>query len=202
LLSYRPQNWPLPVTYGLAAAVAGFELFVLALALSPNVDPNYRAYFIDRTTTCLDKPIPATYLLGSTVSFLPDGKSAAEQIRVCGWTNPVGNGTHSMGTSSRLRVRLDVPPDNLRLVVEFTSSGPQRVTVSANGTAIGSVSLPGSDKVVLSRFPIARQLATMEKALDIEFAYPDAFLPNQRTSDVHSRAVRLLSFKLETADAN
>jgi hypothetical protein len=33
--------------------------------------------------------------------------------------------------------------------------------------------------------------------LEIELSYPDAILPNPRTSDVYKQAIRLVSFRLE-----
>ena len=56
--------------YGFAAALALAQLVVLWLALHPVVAPDYAAYFLDRTTTCLNQQlVPGTYVLGETVSF-------------------------------------------------------------------------------------------------------------------------------------
>jgi hypothetical protein len=109
----------------------------------------------------------------------------------------VGNGTHSIGQSSRLRVKFDKPPNDLAVFVKFTSSRPQRVVLSANGRVIGHMSLPGSEVEVEARFLVSREVAGLQESLEIEFEYPDAFLPNPRTSDTHRRAVRLLEFRVE-----
>ncbi|MER8583614.1 hypothetical protein NKG95_33950, partial [Mesorhizobium sp. M1423] len=42
-------------SYALAAVLAGTEIVICALALNPNVNADYRAYYIDRTTTCLNR---------------------------------------------------------------------------------------------------------------------------------------------------
>lgn len=46
--------------YILVAIVALFELGVVWLMLHPNVTPDYRAYYIDKTTTCLNQPVTAS----------------------------------------------------------------------------------------------------------------------------------------------
>ncbi len=196
---FDPQTWPRGPTYALAAIVACFELAVLARALSPDTHPVYHAYFIARTTTCLDKEIPETYRLGETISFLPDGAKAAAAIRVCGWTNPVGNGTHSKGESSRLRVALEEQHSDLDLTLHLVASKPQTVRVTANGTDIGKISVPGGDRQLAARFRVPKELARRGKSLEIELYYPDGILPNLRASNVHKRAIHLLSFRLEPA---
>ena len=174
-------------------------MFVLYRALNPDVHPTYRAYFIDKTTTCLDKDIPETYSLGETVSFLPDGRREAAAIRVCGWSNPVGNGTHSIGESSRLRVRLDGEPRELELTLKLTSTKPQTVQVSANGAPVGQMSLPGSDAGFEGSFRIREEVVGPRTSLDVELSYPDAIPPGPRASEIYKRAVRLLSFRLSPA---
>ncbi|TIX79975.1 MAG: hypothetical protein E5V21_13295, partial [Mesorhizobium sp.] len=47
--------------YALAAVLAGSEIVILALALNPNVNADYRAYYIDRTTTCLNRDAVGSY---------------------------------------------------------------------------------------------------------------------------------------------
>lgn len=100
------------------------ELAVLALALSPDVDAAYRAYYTDRTTTCLDREVPGDYTLGVTVSFRPDGAGQMTKIRVCGLDGPVDDGTHSVGTSSRLRIAAtSAAPLVLRLTMNRAGGG-------------------------------------------------------------------------------
>ena len=97
-----PRRGNAPILYSLVAVAVAFELGVTWLALHPAVGPDYRAYYIDLSTTCLNKPMAGTYALGDQLSFLPPGHAAARKVRVCGWDGPAGDGTHSVGTTSRL----------------------------------------------------------------------------------------------------
>ena len=90
-------------TYVLAGLIALFEFAVFWLMLNPDVPPDYRAYYIEKTTTCLNQPVAGTYSLGTTIDFTPDGREAAKLLRVCGWEGPTGDGNHAVGTSARLR---------------------------------------------------------------------------------------------------
>ncbi|RVD45878.1 hypothetical protein EN741_03515, partial [Mesorhizobium sp. M4B.F.Ca.ET.019.03.1.1] len=70
--------------YGLAAALALSELAILTLALNPDVNGDYRAYYIDRTTTCLNRDAIGSYTPGRTISFRSDGARQTAAMRVCG----------------------------------------------------------------------------------------------------------------------
>ncbi|WP_353646551.1 hypothetical protein [Mesorhizobium sp. WSM2239] len=77
--------------YALAALLAGTEVVILGLALNPRVHPDYRAFYIDETTTCLNRDRIGSYSLGETISFLHLGKQRdrmkrADGMKVCGWT--------------------------------------------------------------------------------------------------------------------
>ena len=95
--------------YLLVGLVALFELGVFWLMLHPDVPPDYRAYYIDKTTTCLNQPVSGAYTLGTVIPFTPEGRDAAEPVRVCGWEGPTGDGTHAVGTSSRVRFTYSKP---------------------------------------------------------------------------------------------
>lgn len=186
--------------YGLAGLLAAVELVVFGLALSPDVDPIYRAYYIDKTTTCLDRRAAGDYAPATTVSFRPDGAAEAKAMRVCGWDGPAGDGTHSVGTTSRLRVRTPPAEGGLVLKLEMTAVLPpeqpqQRVRVSINGLPAGQATLVGSAPQMAS-FPVPAA-ASRDDLLEIEFEYPDAFLPAPRISETRKRAIKLLSFALE-----
>ena len=123
---------------GLIGVVALGELYIAWLALHPNVPAGYRAYYIDQSTTCLDKPVRGQYVMGSTVSFLPDDQAGARKLRVCGWDGPAGDGTHSVGTSSLLRFGVTGPTDGLVLrllvtAIEAPDKRDQRIVLSGNG---------------------------------------------------------------------
>lgn len=196
--SERPRA---ALLYALTALVALAELAVFALALTPDVHPVYRAFFIDKTTTCLEKPVSGAYAPGTTLSFRPDGGKAAEAIKLCGWSGPVGDGTHSIGTSSRFRIAL--PPDagalGLTLAMTTGRVAPQRVVVSANGVTLGEMTVDSPAVPTQATFELPAAVVAASATLDIAFGYPDAFLPGPRANEIYSRAVKLLTFRLAPA---
>jgi hypothetical protein len=191
----RDMIWP---AYALAAALAATEITILALALSPKVGQDYRAFYIDRTTTCLNRETAGSYLVGQTVSFRRDGGKAASNIKVCGWTGPAGDGTHSLGDTSRLRVKVE-NPGPLVATIEMSAvlRAPvfrQRVVISVNGDEV--------DRMILTE-PTPRKFtfAVPGRAptLEISFDYLDGIAPNRSASNIYRRAIKLISFKLAEA---
>ena len=71
-VSQRPWR---PIAYGVVALAIAFELLVVWWMLHPQVPADYRAYYIDETTTCLNQPVSGDYVLGTKVSFLSDGRA-------------------------------------------------------------------------------------------------------------------------------
>lgn len=178
--------------YGLAALIAMLELIVLWQALHPRVSDNYRAYYIDRTTTCLPQQVTGAYALGTTLDFRSGGDETRE-LRPCGWSGPAGDGLHSVGQSSRLRFHVGAPRD-LLLTLELTGTtlpGPpqQRVLVSAGGQALDQW-LVTPDRT--ESFSLAVPAAAIDAAgyLDLLFDYPDAINPG-RAANTYWRSVKL-----------
>ena len=197
---YDPANGLTPLrvaAYAGAAVLALGELAVFALALTPKVDAAYRAYYLDRTTTCLDGKVSGEYAIGATVSFRPDGAEAMRKIRVCGLDGPVADGTHSVGTSSRLRVvATSAAPLTLRLTFDRAGAAAgttQRVRVVADGATVGEIAADG-DAPVTAAFALPPVLADGRAEITLE--YPDAVAPTPLTSETRLRAIRLLSFQL------
>lgn len=182
--------------YALAALLALFELAVLWQTLHPQVSDTYRAYYIDRTTTCLPQAVSATYTIGSELDFRSGGDDTRE-LRPCGWDGPAGDGMHSIGTSSRLRFAVDTPQD-LTLMLELTGVGlagaaQQRVVISAGDTAIGEL-LVTPDKT--ERFTLSIPAAAIEDGhLDLLLSYPDAVNPG-RIANTYWRSVKLTAASL------
>ena len=195
-----PGGWRATILV-LAALVAGAELYVAWLAIHPNVSANYRAYYIDQTTTCLDKPVSGTYKLGTTISFLPDDQPGARRLRVCGWDGPAGDGTHSVGTSSMLRFAVNEPTGDLVLSMLLTAiAAPdrrdQRMVVSADGVRLGEATIPDSTQRLLEfRVPEAA-IDRARGRLDVTIDYPTATEMTPRDSDTHFRSIKLLSVQL------
>jgi len=188
--------------YTLAALIALFELAILWQALHPNVSADYRAYYIDKTTTCLPQPVKADYTLGTELDFRSGGDDTRE-LRPCGWDGPAGDGMHSIGQTSRLRLSVG-PAQNLVLMVELTGAtlpGPaqQRVLVSANDTELGEL-LVTPAKTERSTLSIPAQAVGDSGYLDIKFDYPDAISPGNRVSNTYWRSVKLTALRLSPAE--
>lgn len=201
-MSERPI-WNAParrIAYGAVALAIAFEIVVAWLMLHPDVPADYRAYYIDRTTTCLNQPVSGDYAFGTTVSFRDDGRALAKPLRVCGWEGPAGDGTHAVGSSSRLRFAVpDGETGPLRLTLELIAVArdghpSQRVEVSGNGRVLGVVTvLPGAPQ----SFDLTVPPETWDGgALDIELAYPDAIRMAPTDSDSRLRSIKLLSARL------
>lgn len=187
--------------YALAAILALFELAILWQALHPNVSADYRAYYIDRTTTCLPQPVTGEYVLGTELNFRSEGDETRE-LRPCGWTGPVGDGTHAIGETSRLRFAVDASGP-LTLMLELTGvtlPGPaqQRVLVSANGQDVGEIAVT-PDKT--ERFAISIPASALDDDgfVDIRLDYPDAISPGKRVSNTYWRSVKLTALSLSPA---
>lgn len=184
--------------YLLVGLLALFELVVLWLMLHPNVTPDYRAYYIDKTTTCLNQPVIGTYTLGTVVPFTPEGRDAAKLIRVCGWERPTGDGTHTVGTSARLRFAYAEPANGLTLklsMVPVQKDGQlttQRVEIVANGTLLDTVTLDAPTPQDVS-LPIP---APADGKLELELRFPDAVQMGPTDPDNRLRSIKLLSAAL------
>ncbi len=179
----------------LAAALFAFEAGVVWLMLHPDVPEDFRAYYIDRSTTCLNQPVPGTYAFGTVVDFTSDGREQAMPLRVCGWEGPAGDGTHAVGTSSRLRFRGEPQPGSHALVLDLaaiTRDGepqPQRVEVliDADLTATLDVALPEPQSFSL---PVPED-ALADGTLELILRFPDAVQMGPTDPDTRYRSVKL-----------
>jgi hypothetical protein len=189
--------------YAAVALAIAFELAVVWLMLHPEVPADYRAYYIDRTTTCLNQPVSGDYAFGTNVSFRSEGRALAMPLRVCGWEGPAGDGTHAVGTSSRLRFTVPegtAGPLVLRLeLVAIARDGHpvQRVEIFANGAELGVPS-------VLPETPQAFELSVPASVLrpgplEVELRFPDAVRMAPGDSDTRMRSIKLLSARLGPA---
>ncbi|GLS36611.1 hypothetical protein GCM10010869_22020 [Mesorhizobium tianshanense] len=192
--------------YALAAILAGSEIVILALALNPNVNADYRAYYIDRTTTCLNRDATGSYTLGQTVSFRSDGAKQAASIKVCGWSGSAGDGTHSLGETSRLR--LEIPPLGHGLAATLQMAAvirppqiTQRVVISVNGVRAHAVTLSGKEPRTIS-FVIPPAALGKADTLEIAFDYLDGIPPTPAASNIYKRSIKLVSFRLDAVEAD
>ncbi|MER9301911.1 hypothetical protein [Mesorhizobium sp. M0496] len=187
--------------YAIAAVLAVSEIIILALALNPNVDADYRAYYIDRTTTCLNRDAVGTYTLGQTVSFRSDGAKQAAGMTVCGWSGAVADGTHSLGETSRLRLEIPLLRNGLTATLQMSAvirppQITQRVMISVNGARVHDVTLSGKEPKTIS-FTIPHAAFASAKILEMTFDYRDGIPPSPAASNIYKRSIKLVSFRLD-----
>ncbi|MFD2648152.1 hypothetical protein ACFSX5_10155 [Devosia albogilva] len=181
--------------YALAGLLFAAEAGVVWLMLNPDVPEDFRAYYIDRSTTCLNQPVPGTYAFGTVVDFTSDGREQAMPLRVCGWEGPAGDGTHAVGTSSRLRFRGDPQPGAHELVLDLAAISrdgdpqPQRVEVLIDGELTNTldVALPEPQSF---RLPVPDDVLA-DGTLELILRFPDAVQMGETDPDTRYRSVKL-----------
>lgn len=178
--------------YALAALLAIAEIVVLWQAMHPRVPDAYRAYYIDRTTTCLPQPVTGAYTLGTEVDFTSEGEDTRE-LRPCGWEGPAGDGMHAVGESSRLRFAVSEQRDLVLMLelsgVTLDGATEQHVDVSVGDRVVGRAVLePGQTRRFSFPVPTA---AIVDGHADIELAYPDAISPRPGTANAYWRSIKL-----------
>ena len=193
--------------YALVACIAAVELAILLMALNPTAGPSYREYYIDKTTTCLDREVDGSYTLGETYSFLSGGGEKPGKLKVCGWSGPAGNGTHAIGRNTRLRAV--VPPFEGGLVATIELSAnlippvtAHRVEISVNGVPAASETITSTENQVVKFAVPEAALARSRTRLDFDFTFPDAYQTRPLAADTTLRGMRLRSFRLDAASAN
>jgi hypothetical protein len=179
--------------YVAATLVVAFELFAGWQALHPEVPANYRAYYIDQMTTCLDQPVSGDYAFGSEISFRSGSEKLVKPLKVCGWEGPVGDGLHAVGESSRLRFALPASVYRLRLMLEMVAvdkaqASGQPVTVVANGISLGTVRVQAGTP---QRFSFEVPDTAIGQALDVELRFPEAIRMNPQDSSTRKRSIKL-----------
>jgi hypothetical protein len=189
--------------YVLAALFAAFELAVLWQALHPQVSEPYRAYYLDKTTTCLPQPVTGEYDLGTEINFRSGGPNTRE-LRPCGWEGPAGDGMHAVGETARLRFAVHAAQD-LELILEMTAvtiPGPpeQQVVVSVNGAVVGEARLaPGQTNRFT--FPVPASVFADAAFADVQLDFPAAILARPGDSNTRKRSIKLVAAALRPARA-
>lgn len=169
--------------------------------LHTDVPADYRAYFIDKTTTCLNQPVAGTYTLGTIIDFTPPGAASAKPIKVCGWEGPVGDGNHAVGTSARLRFVYAEPASALTLklrmiAVKKDNQPTQRVEVDFNGTAIDTVTVSAEAPQDFTVTVPAGLAAAANGRVELELRFPDAVKMGDMDPDNRRRSIKLVSAAL------
>lgn len=180
-----------------ALLLAGYAL-VMWWTIHPTVPANYRAYYIDQSTTCMNQPVSGTYTLGTVVSFLPDGADAAKPLKPCGWEGPTGDGTHAVGTSSRLRFVWTEPvtaPLSLSLdliaIKKGDTSMPQRVDVVVNDQKVATLDVTGP---TAQHFDVTLPAGLVtEGRADVILEFPTAVRMGPTDPPTRWRSIKLLA---------
>jgi hypothetical protein len=132
--------------YAAAGAIIAAELATLAIAASPAVGPEYRAYYLDRSVDCYVAGDPRPVLEpGQPASFTDDSPFARCPTLYTGWRKPEPEGPRARGLSSELRVKLAGPlpaASTVSLTLEASPSDRgQRIAVFAGGAQLDEFEL-------------------------------------------------------------
>jgi hypothetical protein len=184
-----------PVKRLAIGALVAFELGVLGMILMPDVEPQYRAVYIDRTSECWPRVVSGAIEPGQHISFLKaDAKGPSQHLLRCGWMRPEDTGTWSIGPESRLLLQVVASrPATIDLeLLPFAER--QRVTVTLNGG-------PLTEWVLRKDSPRGQTFeipAVADGRLELAFHFPDAVAPRELglSNDRRRLAIRLLSLTL------
>jgi hypothetical protein len=160
------------------ALIAIFDLYVLVLVLRPNVADDYRAYYIDRTTSCFPRLISGYYPLGEPVSFIA-GRPGYDRdsIRWCGFMPANNQGIRSFGDYGILRLRFADPKQDLLLTFTsyanvFENTAPRDVAVLVNDTRLETLHFTGQQRVLGKIVVPAAVVAKGKGGVEIKFEVP------------------------------
>ena len=201
--SFALPRVPGTALYGIAALVALFELGVGWVSIHPHVSADYRAYYLDKTTTCLNEPVLGSYAYGSEVRTVSGFETTIKPIRVCGWEGPAGNGLHAVGEQARLRFGLvpgvhDVPLMLEMSAVDFAKPTGQPVEVVANGVTLGTATVH-SGQPQRFIFTVPDSALGADHLLDVELRFPEAILVDPQDSNTRKRSIKLTAVRVGEA---
>ncbi len=217
VITYRPKLWHLLVV----ALIALFDGAALYMVLNPNVSPEYRAYYIDRTASCFpraDNVATGYYPLGEPINFVtgnnniePRNGYSLDNLRYCGFMPPSSTGIRSFGDYGIIRIKGPFPDDDLLLTMaSWTNTGadkPRReVQVQVNGEEVGTLVYTTRDQVN-GKFVIPQRLAAAGNGwLEIRFNVPRIGPPGTNSEPVtlqlRLEAMRVSALKENAAFAD
>ena len=168
-----------------------FYIYVFYLARNPDVSPQYRAYYIDRSTTISPYEYEnlRPYRAGNRVDHTGSHNSLFE-----GWSRPEKSHRWSEGNHSEL-VFVTEEPESFRgdLVIEAFYCGTQRVEVAVNNVPVGV--FEGTRRKSRQRIHFDPRLLLTNSPNRIKFHFPDARVP--RSQDSRMLAMALVNFRVE-----
>jgi hypothetical protein len=168
-----------PVLFSACCLLAAFYLFVIYLALHPNVSSLYRAYYIDKDLKYWNHGEGIHYELGQKLDFATRLPYLSRE----GWSSPESQGTWSKGAFGRLLLELNGmgKPTEIRFTVTpflAPQLDTQRIVVWANGVKLGEAALTSPTAKEIS-FAVAPSVTLRNgRELEICFEYPDAKAPD------------------------
>ena len=177
-----------------AGVLIVFELAVLGMIAMPNVDPQYRAVYIERTSECWPHNVSGSIEPGGRISFLAETDGRSKPLLRCGWLEPEDVGTWSIGPESRLLLQLE-PGRAATVDIEVMPfADSQDVVVNANRA-------PLTEWTLTKAGPSLQTLeipAIADGRLELAFHFPDTTSPHDLglSNDGRALAIRLLSLTL------
>lgn len=196
-LSSAPLSRPIAILlYALTALLFGWYGVVLWWTAHPVVTADYRAYYIDQTTTCMNQPVSGAYRFGTIVSFQPAGRDDAKPLKVCGWEGPVGDGTHAVGTSARLRFDLTGHKGPATLILSLIAvkkdgQPTQQVEIVLDGKVVGTIeAVP--EEARRYRIPVPADVLQKPGPLELTLDFPTAVQMGPTDAKTRFRSIKLL----------
>ena len=125
--------------------------------------------------------------------------------RVCGWDGPAGDGTHSVGTTSRLHFAVPDATGDLILTLDMSAVGgighpaQQVVKVIANDVPVGEATIPAGGLLTAHFNVPAAAINRTPGRLDIVLSYPNAVQMFPGDSNTHWRSIKLRWLRLRHA---
>ena len=198
--TYTPRAWHLIAT----ALIAVFGVVVLYMVLNPRVADDYRAYYIDRTSSCFPRIVTGYYKLGEPASFVANRNGMKrDSIRWCGFMPVKNDGIKSFGDYGILKLRFPVPDEDLLLTFSsWANTGADKpardVNVIVNGETLGTITFKTS-KRVNGKIVVPQRVAkaSAEDGMQIKFEVPRIGPPGTNSEPVtlqlRLEAVRLVA---------
>ena len=196
------------ILYGAAAALLLAEAAVFGLSLVPNVDPAYRAFYIDRTTDCYPLPVSGQYALGTWLGFDDASRPLRDSVTRCGWRDPAREGSWTDGQLTMLRFRIGDLASDLVLEIEARPyiDGQQKrqlVELSANGVALAPLRFNKPNTTTMQLAIPSAAVAAGNGLLDLELRFPNARSPyDLGLSPTDKRIYGLFVYKLRLSAAS
>jgi len=158
--TYQPKAWHLVVV----ALIVLFDLVVLYMVLKPNVTNDYRAYYIDRSSSCFPRADnvatgDGAVAIGNLSSAIGQGSVAIGNVAIAGTNGvAVGNGASNGGFANSVAVGAKAP----------ASATP---TLASTHGAVSQLTTRVPPDRDLLRYSIASSLAA-HKPFVVTFATP------------------------------